>query len=160
MHDRPFNYDATPLGPLGIPVIIHNKPIRLKSWNYIIRDGFGAGAVLNNYLCQRAIDIETKVVSIMDTVNFRHKYLTQTGLTPTDRLIHAFHTLTSAMYHAPAVNSEEHLLAIEDLHCLFHTWGDTKTKNYPETHDVPMLKPYDVTCRSQYSPIEKPSNPS
>ena len=26
LHDIPFNYYATPLAPLGIPVIIHNKP--------------------------------------------------------------------------------------------------------------------------------------
>ena len=31
LHGRPFNYDARPLGPLVIPVIMHNKPIRRKS---------------------------------------------------------------------------------------------------------------------------------
>ena len=27
----PFNFDATPIGPLCCPIVIHNKPDRLKS---------------------------------------------------------------------------------------------------------------------------------
>ena len=49
LHGRPFNYDATPLGPLGTPFAIHNKPIRRKSWDYIGRDCFSSGAALNHY---------------------------------------------------------------------------------------------------------------
>ena len=51
-HVRPFNYDATALGPLGIPVIVHNKPSRLKSWYYRGRNGFSASVALNHYRCQ------------------------------------------------------------------------------------------------------------
>ena len=68
LHVRSFNYDATPLGPLGISFIMHNKPSRLKYWDYRGRNGFSAGVVLNHYRCQQAIDAETKAVSITDTV--------------------------------------------------------------------------------------------
>ena len=62
LHGRPFNYDAKPLGPLVIPVIIHNKPSRRKSLNYRGRHGFSSGVALNHYFCQRSIDAKTKAV--------------------------------------------------------------------------------------------------
>ena len=52
LHYRPFNYDDTPLGPLGIPVIIHNKPIQCKSWDCRGRNVFSAGVDINHYRCQ------------------------------------------------------------------------------------------------------------
>ena len=103
LHVRPFNSDATPLGPLGILVIMHNKRSRHKSWDYREHNGFSAGIALNHYCCKRAIDANMKAVSITDTVKFSHQYLTKTGLTPTDCLIHALHSLISAMNHAPEV---------------------------------------------------------
>ena len=121
LHVRPFNYYATPLVPLGIPVIMHNKPSRRKSWDYRQRNDFSAGVALKHYCCQLTIDAETKAVSITDTVEFCHQYLTQPGLTPTDLLIHAIHTLTSAMHHTPAVNSTQHLQEINHMHRLFQT---------------------------------------
>ena len=121
LHGRPFNYDATPLGPLGIPIIIHNKSDRCKSWYYRGQYFFSAGAALNHCRCQRAIDAETKNMSITDKLKFRHQYLTQPGLTPTDCIINLLHILTAAMHHTPSVNSKQQLLAIDHLRHLFHT---------------------------------------
>ena len=155
---RPFNYYATPLGPLGIPVIIHSKPSQCKSWYYRGRNGFSAGFALNHYRCQRALDTETKVVYITDTVEFCHQYLTQPGLTPTDRLIHALHKRTSTMHHAPEVNSEHQLQAIYHLRRLFSTWRDTKTATSAEPNDIPKLTHSDFNRLPQDLPVEKPSN--
>ena len=49
LHGRPCNYDSTPIGTLGIPIIIHNKPIQRRSWYYRGRNGFSAGVVLKHY---------------------------------------------------------------------------------------------------------------
>ena len=160
LHGRPFNYDATPLVPLEIPVIVHNKPSQRKLWGYRRRYGFSAGATLNSYRCQQAIDADTKEVSITDTVKFHQQYLTRPSLTPTDHLIHALHTLISAMYHTPSVNSEHQLPAINNLRCLFHTWRDTKTTTSPKPNYVPPLTPSYVTCPPQDSHVENPSHPS
>ena len=62
LHCRPFNYDDTPLVPLGTPVIIYNKPSQQKSWDYRGRNGFSAGVALDNYFCQRAIYYEMKAL--------------------------------------------------------------------------------------------------
>ena len=119
LHGSTFNYDTTPIGPLGIPVIIHNKPIRRKSWDYIRRNSFSAGVSLNHYYCQQAIDAKMKAVLITDTIEFHHHYLTQPSLTPQDRLIHALQTPTFEMNHAPAIQSAQELQAINHLQHLF-----------------------------------------
>ena len=129
LHVRLFNYDATPLGPLVTPVIIDNKPSRRKPYHYRGSNGFSAGVPLNHYRCQRAIDAETKSVSIMDKIEFYHHYLTQPSLTPQGRLIHALQTLTAAMHHASAIHSAQQLQAIYHLRHLFQACQ--KTKNHP-----------------------------
>ena len=47
----PFNYDATPLGPIGCPIIIHNKGSTRKSLDFRGRDGFSIGPALHHYRC-------------------------------------------------------------------------------------------------------------
>ena len=49
LHGRSFNYDTTPLGPQWIPVIMHNKPSRQKSWDYRGCNGFSTDVVLKHY---------------------------------------------------------------------------------------------------------------
>ena len=136
-HGRPFIYNATPLGPLGIPVIIHNKPSQQKSWDFRGRGSFSAGAALNHYRCQHAIDAGTKAMVISDTVEFRHQYLTQPGLTPLDSIIHALHTLTSALHQAPSITSDAQLQAIDQLRTLFDAWH-TQSATCP-TYVPPQL---------------------
>ena len=45
----PFNFDATPLGPLGCPIIIHDKPGCCRSWDFCGRKGFNVGPALSHY---------------------------------------------------------------------------------------------------------------
>ena len=47
-----FTYDATPLGPLGINVIMHNKPGVRKSWDFRGKDGWSVGVLMEHYRCQ------------------------------------------------------------------------------------------------------------
>ena len=35
-----INYDATPLGPLGCPVMIHKKTYNRKSWDFCSKEGW------------------------------------------------------------------------------------------------------------------------
>ena len=45
----PFNFDATPLGPMGCRVLIHNKPSTRASWAFRACDGFYVRPALLNY---------------------------------------------------------------------------------------------------------------
>ena len=156
LHGRLFNYDATPLGPLGIPVIIHNKPRWRKYRDYRGRNGFSASVALNHYRFQRAIDTKTKVVSIMDTIEFCHNYLTQTSIKPEDCLIHALQTLTASMHDKPYIHSAQHLQEIDHLRHIFQAWQETNTNPSPNPHAIPKVTRPDVTRPPQDTTIDKP----
>eukprot|EP01083_Nonionella_stella_P235652 828365_1 len=59
-YNGPFNYDATPINPLGCRVLIHNKPATRKSWDYRAREGFNVGVSLEHYRCSKEVDAESK----------------------------------------------------------------------------------------------------
>ena len=44
-----FNYNATPLGPLSISVIVHTKTGRRRSWDFRGKDGWIVGALMTLY---------------------------------------------------------------------------------------------------------------
>ena len=46
-----FNFDAAPMGPIGRPVIIHNKSGKHKQWDFRGCKGFSIGPALNHYQC-------------------------------------------------------------------------------------------------------------
>ena len=68
----PFNFDTTPLGPIGFRVLIHNKPSTRASWAFRARDGFYVGPALLHYLCFQVVDTTTKYTLISDTIEFHH----------------------------------------------------------------------------------------
>jgi hypothetical protein len=49
----PFNYNATPLLPLGCPVIIHNKPATCRTWDFRSSDRFYLPQALLLSLCHQ-----------------------------------------------------------------------------------------------------------
>ena len=51
----PFNYDVTPLGPLRICVISHDKPLTQKWWGFRGNDGWSVVVLLEHYRCQQFI---------------------------------------------------------------------------------------------------------
>ena len=73
---KKFNYSATPLGPLGINVIVHAKPGRRKSWDFRGKDGWSVGVSLKHYRCQLVIPKLSKSLVTSDTTEFRHHHIT------------------------------------------------------------------------------------
>ena len=100
---------------------------------------------------------KTKAVSITDTIEFRHHYLTQPSLKPQDQLIHVLQTLTAAMHHASAIYSTQLIQQIGHLHHLFQKWRATKTTPSPKPHTSPKVTRPDVTRAPQDKTVEKPS---
>ena len=76
-----FDYSATPLGPLGCKIMIHNTSNTRKSWDQRVREGFSVGPDLQNYKCIQTIDRKKKALIITDTVEYLQRYLTQPHIT-------------------------------------------------------------------------------
>ena len=135
----PFNFDATPFGPIGCRFLIHNKPSTRASWAYRSRDGFYVGPALQHYHCFQVVDTTTKSTLIFDNVEFRHKYLTQPTTTHADRLTHALHLLSSALRETPSAVIDAQLDAIRQLRDLFQNW--TRTTNLQDPSPPPPTPP-------------------
>ena len=72
-----FDYTATPLGPIGCKIMIHNTSNKRKSWDQRGREGFSVGPALQHYRFIQAIDNKTKALIITYTAEYLHKYPTQ-----------------------------------------------------------------------------------
>ena len=88
MHGH-FDFNATPLAPLGCQVQMYLKPHRRTSWGKHASTGWYLGAALQHYRCHRIWNKETKAERVSDTVFFKHKYITEPTLTPEDMLLKA-----------------------------------------------------------------------
>ncbi|KAL7525039.1 hypothetical protein ACHAWF_001180, partial [Thalassiosira exigua] len=111
----PFNYDATPLGPLGSRMIAHNKPSIRKSWDFCGEDSWGIGAAMLHCRSQQYVLRATHEVRVNDTVEFRHPSIHQPHPTPADRLQHGMPKLADALGNAPPVDAYGQLEALEKL---------------------------------------------
>ncbi len=71
----PFDFNKTPLGPVGCRVLIHAKPATRRSWGFCAKNGFYIGPAMDSYRCFKLANADTKSQVISDTVEFRHSYL-------------------------------------------------------------------------------------
>ena len=96
-----LNYDATPLGPLECPVMIHKKTSNINSWDFRRKEGWSVGVYLEHYRWQVVIPANTREIIVSDTVEFLHKFITYPTITPEDCILHGLNTLSGAIKDAP-----------------------------------------------------------
>jgi len=139
----PFNFDATPIGPCGCPVIIHNKPNKRASWAFRGRDGFNIGPALSHYRCFEVVDSDTKALVISDTVEFRHDYLAPPSISYEDRVLHAINFLSTTINEATNDSINSQLIAIDKLREIFSKWklNETPLAVSPSPSPAPRVMP-------------------
>ena len=118
-----FNYDAIPLGPLGISVIVYTKTGRRKSWDFCGKDGWNVGASMTHYSCQRVIPKLTRCMMISDTTEFRHHHITQPSVTAEDRVLHGLEQLMAAFQGAPYYRPGDQIRALQSLKDTLKNWA-------------------------------------
>lgn len=77
-HDQifgPFNWNQTPLAPLGCKVTVHEKPSQRKLWAPHGITGFYIGPAKNHYRCYRAWIPATRKERISDTISFHPEHV-------------------------------------------------------------------------------------
>jgi hypothetical protein len=65
-----FDFNRTPLAPLGTRVIAHEKPDQRASWDPHGLDGYYLGPALDHYCCYQVHITKTKGTRIVDKVEF------------------------------------------------------------------------------------------
>jgi hypothetical protein len=118
----PFDFNKTPLAPVGCRVLIHAKPGTRRSWDYRAKQGFYIGSALDHYRCFELVKSETKQKVISDTVQFRHAYLQIPAVSAEDKILNGLQVMVGAMQNAPPPTSSSQLVAIEVLRTLLEKW--------------------------------------
>ena len=111
-----FNYDATPIGPLGCDIITHKKTGTRHSWDFQGAAGCNVGVALQHYRCHTIVEKYTRAAQVSETMEFRHHHLTQPTVTPMDRIVYGVNTLTCALHKAPNIACDNQLFAIKAFH--------------------------------------------
>jgi hypothetical protein len=118
----PFNFNKTPLGPVGCRVLIHAKPTTRGSWDFRAKEGFYIGPALDSYRCFKLVKMDTKSQVFSDTVEFWHAYRTIPVPTAEDRIVHGLHAITDALMDTPPPTTISQLDALSNLRDMFESW--------------------------------------
>ena len=159
-----FNYDATPLGPLGCNIIAHKNTGTRHLWDFRGVASWNVGVALKRYRCHTIVAISTRAAQVLYTVEFRHHNLTQPTFTPMDRIVHGVTTLTCPLHDAPTIACDNQLSAIHALHQAIQRWAKltlpVQKKPYITTppptctKDRSILRP--MRCPNEYQPQDVP----
>jgi hypothetical protein len=117
-----FDFNKTPLCPVGCRVLIHAKPATRRSWDFCAKQGFFIGPALNSYRCFKLVKSDTMSQVISDTVEFRHAYRAIPSPLPEDEIIHGLHAIACALKEAPLPATITQLQAITNLRDLLESW--------------------------------------
>jgi hypothetical protein len=72
----PFDFNKTPLRPVGCRLLIPAKPASCRSWDFCAKNGFYIGPALESYHCFfKLVNADTKSKVISNLVEFHHSYL-------------------------------------------------------------------------------------
>ena len=152
----PFNYDATPLGPLGCNIIAHKKTGTINSWDFRGKAGWNVGVALQHYRCHTIVAKTTKASQVSDTVEFRHHHLNLTEITPAGRIFHIGTTLTCALRDAPVIAYNNQLAVIQALHQAIQLWPQP-TLPFTKVPQVTTPPPTHTRQRSILLPMRRPT---
>ena len=115
-----------------------------NSWDFQSKEGWSIGTSLDHYQCEQLIPRDTKAVTILDTVDFLHQYITAPTVTPADRILHSINTLTGSIKEMPIPVYDTHLKGIKALQDACHWWESPGT---PESHPDPIAPRKTLTLR-------------
>ena len=136
-----YNFDATPMGPAGCKVLIHNKAGLRKSWDYRCKEGYYIGPALQHYRCYQVISKDSGALTISDAVKFKHHYLPEPTMSVEDKLLHAVQAINHTLNASTHQPTQHQLAAIDTLRNILQEYKrttSTTTSRDPPTAPVPL----------------------
>ena len=92
-----FKWANTPLAPIGMKVLIHERSSDRKSWDPHGKDGFYIGPKLQHYRCYNILVTATGATRTSDTIAWFPKQCTMPGGSPTEILSEAINDLIKSI---------------------------------------------------------------
>jgi hypothetical protein len=91
------DYNKMPLGPLGCQTQTFIDPKDRRTFGVHSADSWYIGTSTDHYRCQKVFIKETRAVRVTDTLQFKHKHITQPRVTAADAIVNAAHELTQTL---------------------------------------------------------------
>ena len=92
-----FDYNSTPLAPLGIKVLSFEMPTHRKSWANHGKEGWYIGPARDHYQCYKVLIKSTKGIRTPPKVAFYPERTPMPTNSSTDRILEAAKQLTYAL---------------------------------------------------------------
>jgi hypothetical protein len=120
----PFDYNKTPIAPLGYRVLVHVKPHLRGTWDPKAEDGFYIGPAKAHYRCVTVYITDTDSTRITDTVSWIPENTGVPTMAPSDEVIMAIRGLQKTIQGVPKDNilaerTDEKIGALQQLTELF-----------------------------------------
>ena len=138
-----FDYNATPISPLGTKVVTHDKPSRRRSWAAHGTEGWYIGLAMEHYRCHIIYNTATRAERISDTVTFFPTHVHIPQVTTADKAIIAAEKLTAAIKEAnkKPITSTLDDAQLDALNELANIFKQQTNKILPAIDIGPILEP-------------------
>jgi hypothetical protein len=115
------DYNWHPFAPIGMEALVHDKPHKCRTYAEHCTKAFVLGTSTEHYQCWKFLTPTTRATCISGAAFFKHKYLTNSSVTPEDQVIAAAAHLTNALHgiNQPQLNTST-LQALGDLCDVFY----------------------------------------
>eukprot|EP00804_Cyclotella_cryptica_P018372 CCRYP_015481-RA/>CCRYP_015481-RA protein AED:0.17 eAED:0.17 QI:0/0/0/1/1/1/2/0/862 len=140
--DGQFNFDKTPLAPVGTRALILLDPNSRKTWQSHALDAWYVGPAKNHYRNYRFFIPTTKGYRISGSAKFFPKHTKMPAIEPGDTVRLAAQDLITAiktLSTAPMTLSAQHKTALRQLADIFSTTAAVNTKE-PSTITTPVTR--------------------
>ena len=149
----PFDYNKMPLAPMGCNVQVHEKADSRGTWAYHTVDGWYINTSPEHYRTHTCHIKETRSERFSDTVDFKHKRITNPSITNADKVMEAIRQVVKTIkgLGGQAASPEAHELQrlVDGARRQLETASDKKC-NTTCTPIVPRVdKQHQYNTRSQ-----------
>jgi len=141
----PFKWTHTPIAPIGMKVLIHERATDRKSWAVHGKDGFYVGPKMQHYRCYDILVTDTGATRTSDTIAWFPKQCIMPGGSPSEIFTEAINdlkksinnlaqTTPNARHNKAAVNimADSLAKALNQYRDMFHT-DNTQPKSKGHT---------------------------
>ena len=111
-----YNFDAHPLAPLGMRVVMHEKPSQRGSWAPHGVDGFYLGPALQHYRCYRGWVVKTQRERVVDTDTWNPQAIVMPGASEKELLTKALIDLHTAIHCSTSQLPQSETQSLTALH--------------------------------------------
>ena len=144
-----FNFNATPIAPLGMKVTVHDKPQQRGSWSTHGHTGFYTGPAMHHYRCYTTRIQSTGAQRITDTLAWHPHGFSLPTATPLELVSDAASSLTDAL-HLLAKSNIVAAVNAQPLHDLISSTQDN-LKNLVTFFSIGTAPPRDEPATTHAS---------